>query len=413
MIGRAARLALALAVAAAPGLAQRPAVAPLDGSTLRISVLTFGPGDLVYERFGHNALRVQDLAGGEDLAYNWGMFSFDQPNFLGRFLSGDTRYWVEAFPTAWLVDMYVRADRETVEQELALTPEQRLAVAALVRENAREQNKYYRYDYFRDNCSTRLRDVIDHALAGALRGRFEPIRTELSYRGESLRLMAPDAFVQAGMDLALGPRADAPITAWESMFVPMRLRDRLREVTVPAVDGGTMPLVLAERAMHAPLVRAPEPTGSRGLSLGAWGPILGAWMLLLAPLGAASRRRTRLPAAAMAALWYGVTGLLGVVLLGMWFFSAHVFWYANLNLLLLSPLGLVAAAPVARAVWRGTATPLVRGLAFAIAAMALLALLVAPLASQRLGGPLLLLLPAHLGLAIAVWRHTRGAGTSV
>jgi hypothetical protein len=109
----------------------------------------------------------------------------------------------------------------------------------------------------------------------------------------------------------------------------------------------------------------------------------------------------------MAVLWYGVTGLLGLALLGMWLGSAHVFWYENLNLLVVSPLGLVAAVPAALAFWRGRASRLARWLLIAIVAQALLALLLAPFVTQRLGGPLLLVLPAHIGLAFALWRHLR------
>lgn len=411
-LGAGAALALAaLGGPVASGLdAQRPAASPSShpGEAITISVITFGPGDLVFERFGHNALRVHDASTGKDLSYNWGMFSFDDPNFLGRFLSGDTRYWVDTIPTAWLVETYRRQDRSIHEQELALSPAQRLELASIVAENVKEENRHYRYDYFLDNCSTRLRDALDRVLDGTLAGRFKPARTPWSFRSESTRLTAPDGLAQAGMDIALGPRADEPITAWEAMFIPMRLRDYLREVTI-ATDSGTVPLVASERVIHTPTARAPEPAQRRGLAIGGWGLMLGAWMLLLAPFSAATRRRTRVPAAVMAVIWYGLTGILGLALLGMWLGSAHVFWYRNLNLLLLSPLGVVAAVPVARAILRGRHTPFSVALAVALVSMALLTLAVAPFVTQRLGGPLLLVLPAHVGLAIATWRHTRGA----
>jgi len=406
-IARAARgvgLALALGVTIS---ARAPAAhAQTPGGTMRISVLTFGPGDAVFERFGHNALRVQDSATGLDLAYNWGMFSFDEPNFLGRFLSGDTRYWVEAFPTPTLLAYYARQDRESIEQELALTPAQRAEIAALVAENALEENKYYRYDYFLDNCSTRLRDVIDQVLSGSLKGRFTPLRTEWSFRSESVRLTTPDGLAQAGIDIALGPRADVPITAWESMFIPMRLRDYLREVTVPLEDGRTEPFVRDERVLYR-AQRPPEPAVRRGLTIGAWGPVLGAWMLILAPVSLASRRRSRVPAAIMAVLFYAATGVLGLLLAGMWVGSAHVFWYNNWNLLLLSPLGLVTAIPAARAVLQGALSKRTTILLGVLAGGAVLAALLAPFITQRMAGPLLLFLPAHVGLAIAIWRHTR------
>ncbi len=404
---------LSVCIAAAlPAQATRPAPPTAQSAQAparyRISVLTFGQGDMVFERFGHNALRIRDALTGSDLAYNWGMFSFEQPNFLGRFLSGDTQYWVEAFPSQWLIDMYAREDRESFEQELNLTPEQAEQLAVAVADNATEAKKFYRYDYFRDNCSTRVRDMLDSALGGALKTQFTVGTTPWTYRSESVRLTAGDGLAQAGIDVALGPRADIPMTAWEAMFIPMRLRDYLRDVTVSAPGGGTRPLVAAESKLYAAR-RAPELAERKGLTIGAWGPILGAWMVLLIPLSAASRTRMRIPAAVMAALWYTVTGILGAAVLGMWLGSAHVFWYKNLNLLLLSPLALVAAWPAARSILRGTASPLARGLVAALAAMSVLALLLGTFGVQTMGGPLLLFWPANIGLAIAFWRHTRAA----
>lgn len=417
MIARARRrsflLALLLGVLALPAAAQGPGPTPFPfgGTSLRVSVLTFGQGNAVFEQFGHNALRITDLVTGVDLAYNWGMFSFDDPNFLGRFLSGDTRYWVEPYPASFLIEAYIAQDREVTEQVLALTEAQRETLALFVMKNALPENKYYRYDYFLDNCSTRLRDALDAALGGSLQRRFSVLTTEWTYRSESVRLTHASGLAQAGIDIALGPRADRPITAWEAMFIPMRLRDYLREVTVPGLDGTPVPLVVSDEVIYQ-AKRAAELPARKGLALGAWGPILGVWMLLLTPLALASRARTRVPAAIMAALWYGVTGLVGVVLLGMWIGSAHVFWYGNLNLLLLSPLGLVAALPVARGILRGVLSPLARALLLLILAQVAVVPLLALVGPQVLGGPLLLLLPAHLGLAVACWRHLRVANAA-
>jgi hypothetical protein len=394
----AAGIAALFALLAAPLAAQ---------GTLRVSVLTFGPGDLVFERFGHNALRITDLETGSDLAYNWGMFSFDQPNFLGRFLSGDTQYWVEAFPSQPLIDFYVRHDREAIEQVLNLTDAEKAELKAFVEANVREENKYYRYQYFLDNCSTRIRDALDRVMGGALERRFVPITTTWTYRDESIRLTSATYYSQLGIELALGPSADQPLTAWESMFVPMRLRDFLRDVTVPAPEGGTRPLVAREIVLHTPTARAPEPPARRGLTLGALGPVLGAWMLMLVPPTAAARRKRRIPAAVMAVLFYGVTGAIGCALLGMWLFSAHTFWYWNLTLLLCSPAALAGAVLGARAILRGERDVLATMVLAAIVVPAAATLLLAPFVEQRLAGPLMFLLPAHLGLALVIWRHTQ------
>jgi hypothetical protein len=106
---------------AAPTKAAPPPSAP---DSLVISVITMGPGPEIFERFGHISIRVHDLRTGIDTSYNWGMFDFEQPHFLQRFLTGDTRYWMQGWPTGPLVSAYRQAHRWVTEQEIALTPVQ-------------------------------------------------------------------------------------------------------------------------------------------------------------------------------------------------------------------------------------------------------------------------------------------------
>jgi len=405
------RRALAGAVLAAVSVsarAQSTAMAPLASTSATgrylVSVLTFGPGDAIFERYGHNAIRVRDRVTGSDLAYNWGMFSFDDPGFLRRFLSGETRYWVAAFPSQPLIAAYQERDRATEEQVLALTPTQAEALALAVARNALPEHREYRYDYFRDNCSTRVRDALDVALGGILRPQFTALQTDLTYRSESRRLSAPDPFAQAGIELALGPMADTRMTAWETMFIPMRLRDHLRSVTV-ATAAGPVPLVAAE-TVHYVARRPVERAEPGGLVLGPLGPVLAMWGLLLIPLTPTMRRRSRIPAAILTGGWFTLTGLVGVLLLGMWLGSAHVFWYRNLTLLLASPVALIVAIPAARAILAGQAPRWVRTLLLLIAAQSMLALLLWPIVAQRLAGPLLLLLGANVALVMAALRHS-------
>ena len=411
MSARWLRRALAGAVLAAvsvPAQAQSTAMAPLASTSATgrylVSVLTFGPGDAIFERYGHNAIRVRDRVTGSDLAYNWGMFSFDDPGFLRRFLSGETRYWVAAFPSQPLIAAYQERDRATEEQVLALTPTQAEALALAVARNALPEHREYRYDYFRDNCSTRVRDALDVALGGILRPQFTALQTDLTYRSESRRLSAPDPAAQAGIELALGPMADTRMTAWETMFIPMRLRDHLRSVTV-ATAAGPVPLVAAE-TVHYVARRPVERAEPGGLVLGPLGPVLAMWGLLLIPLTPTMRRRSRIPAAILTGGWFTLTGLVGVLLLGMWLGSAHVFWYRNLTLLLASPVALIVAIPAARAILAGQAPRWVRTLLLLIAAQSMLALLLWPIVAQRLAGPLLLLLGANVALVMAALRHS-------
>jgi hypothetical protein len=130
---------------------------------------TYGPGLEVFEKFGHIALAVVDSQTGEDVAFNWGMFDFNQPNFYTRFLTGDTKYWMAGYRTAEFNAMYVAQDRTIRKQRLNLTPAQRGALYEFVAWNAREENRYYRYDYYNDNCSTRVRWCMKWPLMPAKR----------------------------------------------------------------------------------------------------------------------------------------------------------------------------------------------------------------------------------------------------
>jgi len=208
-----------------------------------------GPGDEVFERFGHISIRLHDLRTGADTAYNWGMFSFAQPRFLQRFLTGETRYWMQGFPAVPLIEAYRNSGRWVTEQELDLTPEQADSLRRFIQWNALEEHKWYRYDYYRDNCSTRVRDALDMVLGGAFHREVVAHAHGVTHRSETLRLAAAYPTLDVAMDFALGGRADAVMTAWEELFIPMRLRELIREVRVPRDDGTTAPLVRAERSL--------------------------------------------------------------------------------------------------------------------------------------------------------------------
>lgn len=412
-------------IAAAAGAATRavaqanPLPAAAHGDTvmarrLTVSLFTFGPGTAVFERFGHNAIRIADPLSGLDIAWNWGMFSFEEPNFLGRFLSGDTRYWMEGFSTVPLLTYYQENDRQTVEQILNLSGAQKQALLSFVRWNEREENRFYRYDYFRDNCSTRVRDALDLVLGGALKRAWSDSLSDHSFRSEALRLTEGTPLSRLGIDIALGPRADQRMTAWEEMYVPMRLRDRLRGITIPGPDGAPVKLVASERvvfsAQRAPEAPAPEafPATYVAVALGALVPLalLGGLAFVSALRGRwqGAQRLARIGIAVISAAWYTVVGLTGTAVAFMELFSAHVFWYGNWNVLLLPPLGLVAAWFVPRAVLSGRGASAARWIAGLCGAGACVALVVAVsgATSQASGAVSLAFAPTTLYLALLV-----------
>ncbi|MBK8004385.1 MAG: DUF4105 domain-containing protein [Gemmatimonadetes bacterium] len=226
-----------------------PRAATEAGSELRISVLTMGVGAASWERFGHNAIVVEDGRQGRAVAYNYGMFSFRSENFLLRFLQGRMLYWMAGYDANDVVASYRRAGRSVWEQELNLTPAQRVAFRDFLEWNARPENKFYRYDYYRDNCSTRVRDAVDSILGGAFKTQTQG-PAEGTWRFHTQRLNTHNPALYTGLMLALGEDADAPRTQWEEMFLPLKLREYLREVRVPDSTGALVPLVRAERTLY-------------------------------------------------------------------------------------------------------------------------------------------------------------------
>lgn len=387
--------------------APQPSLVAQPGSELDVTLITFGLGQEVFERFGHNAIWIHDKVRGVDVAYDWGRFDFEQPGFLRRFLTGDTRYWMEASEAGAMLEAYQRIGRPITLQRLNLTPAQRLALRDFLRWNALEENKYYRYDYFLDNCSTRLRDALDRVLGGAIREATDTVMTSLTYRRESVRLTDGDRPIQTGIDIALGRPADRPLTEWESFFIPMRLRDVLRDVTVPNGEGGARVPLVAEERFIAPIAGAPvvpELAKSPRLfwRLSLVGVVL-ALLLVALRIMAISRRGAAWGLALYAMAWSLLCGLIGVILMLAWTATLHVFWARNENLLQLSPLSLVLVVLVPMALLSGRQRRAARLTAVAVLAIASVGLLLSAIpGGQENRAIVALFFPMHLALAWAL-----------
>ena len=418
MSGHAGRLVLALLVLLASvtlrgGAQAAPAAAPGPARAApAISLITLGQGDQIWERFGHNFLAVEDSASGHAVAYNWGVFDFAAPDFLTRFLIGDTRYWMEANTLADVLRVYQQYNRSITVQRLRLTPAQADSLVAFLEWNARPENRYYRYDYFRDNCSTRLRDALDLALGGALRRATEPRVTNLTYRSESVRLTDEAPAAQLGIDVALGQPADVVLSAWEAMFVPMRMQEFLRDVEVPDASGALVPLVAAERVVfQARRVPERERAPSLVAELTVVGLTLAAVIALLAHLAMRGRERAATAMAGIAGAWGGIAGTMGVVLLLAWTATQHVFWYRNENLFHFNPAALALLVVLPLAVTRPRWWPAARFIAFALAGLSLAgaALKLFPWMIQDNWEIVMLALPVHLAVAFGVARLSAAA----
>jgi hypothetical protein len=337
------------------------------------------------------------------------MFSFDQPGFVPRLMKGRMLYWMAGYEIGPMVNAYAQANRTVWAQELNLTPLQRDSMRAFLDWNAREENKYYLYDYFRDNCSTRVRDAIDRYTGGALQRALKPVITDETYRTHTAKLTYPDIPVYTGLMLAMGPRIDRKLNMWEEGFIPMELMESVRRAKVRDADGSEQDLVLSERVLFEstdPFV-APEKAPNRTVLYTIFGCVIAGLLLLLAN----SSRRNRKSAMALALIvgvWCLVVGFLGTLMTLLWAFTNHVVTYRNENLLQANPLSLVllVLAPAAIigklwarrwAVWFG----------LFIAGISTIGLLVQifPGLDQSNGEIIGLMFPVHGAIAFLLWQR--------
>lgn len=382
----------AAAATTVPAAGQAPDSAA-GGPTLE--VWTMGPGLAVWERFGHNAIVVRDPATGTGTLYNWGMFSFRQENFYLNFARGRMRYWMASGDAGWVLQQYRAAGRTVWRQPLRLTPAEVEAAIARLRANDTDATRFYRYDYYRDNCSTRVRDAVDAAIGGALRPELDTVQTTRTYRSHTRQLVRPDLPLYLGLQLLLGPGTDRPITAWDEAFLPMELMRALDTATRPWADGTRVPLLAGPREV---LYQGPLPT-ELPPATSALGPAL-VIGLLLGGLVLYGRRGGA--ALVPARLYAFVTGIAGLLLWAGWLLTDHEVMRGNGVVLLLSGLAL----PLAVQIDRGGR--LARAAAGAVGFGVLLALGVVLIpGTQPMAEAVALFGPANLALAWVVRSRAR------
>ncbi len=386
------RCAAALLLACAMGMAQAQPTTP-DAAAPRIGVVTMGPGEIFWERFGHDAIVVDDPASGEAISYNFGYFDLSEPGFIGRFIRGQMQYMLVALPLEEDMRYYREVGRGATLQWLDLAPVQARQLAADLAENARPENARYRYDYYTDNCATRVRDALDRALGGQLQRQLDVRSTGDTYRSESVRLASPATWMWLGFDVGLGPFGDRPLSRWEQAFLPGRLAEDLREVK--HADG--RPLVVSEETL-LPQRQAAEPTEQPRRLL----PWLLLGLAVAALLVAGTRPAPRLVAGFALGFW-SLCGVVGLVLALGWAFTEHRALWANRNLMLFNPLGLLLLPGGWALLRERSPSPRFARLLVVVAGLAALACLPLWLQAvpQRNGHWIALLLPIHAAFAWA------------
>ncbi|MDB4980313.1 MAG: uncharacterized protein JWM82_1065 [Myxococcales bacterium] len=400
--------AAAAAIPAAP-------VAPVAvDDPLSIYTLTFGPGDHPFFMFGHDALLVRDRKTGTDRVYNFGTFRFDSPRLILDFLKGRLTYWLSVSSLPGTIASYERENRGILLQELALSAAAKRALRDRLDENARLENREYKYDYFLDNCSTRVRDAIDRATGGALR---EASRApgRLTLREQALRMTAGAPWFALALDLVLAGRTDRPMDRWGEMYIPEELAAGLRAVTIPG-PAGPHPLVAGEQTIFR--ASRPDPLHvppSRFVTMLLMGLGLGVVFLALgwaAPL----RKLARVTLGILVALWGLVVGFVGCFLVYVWAFTDHVVAHRNENIFLCAPWAL-ALVVLGLGVAFGSRRAALAALRVSVAAL-LLALLgwalkALPPFHQHNAALIALFVPPWIGLAAGLLHARHGAGSGL
>jgi len=355
------------------------------GARYTIFLLTMGNGEQIWELFGHNGIWVHDAVKHTDIVYNWGVFDFHAPHFLLHFLEDRNVYKVDTLSMAATMYEYRVWNRSVTAQRLNLSTAQKLQLVQFLEWNERPENQQYRYDYFRDNCSTRARDALDRVLGGRIRALSEHAPSGTTYRREALRLMQGDQPVVSGVDIGLGRPSDLPITKYQAMFLPRKLHDFVATMQVPDSAGNPQPLVAAEQVMFQ-AVRPPEATTVPSFVV----PFLVAGLVvagLILWLGGVTRAGSAPAATALLStiltLWSVLAGVLGLLLTLLWTVTDHVFAHRNENLLLFNVGWLALAVMLPFWLVRGKWEKATRVLVLVVGALAGVAVLLHAIGLSR------------------------------
>ncbi|WP_139925421.1 DUF4105 domain-containing protein [Hymenobacter sp. DG01] len=309
-------------------------------SSASVSLLTCAPGSETYALFGHSALRITDPLLGLDQVYNYGTFDFQTTHFYWRFLRADLRYSLSAVPFRSFCQGYKQEGRGVQEHLLTLTPAEVQRVYVCLETTLHSPARYYQYQFFADNCSTRLFALLENNLATPWHLDSSRLATTATYRQLLAPYLTAAPWVKLGMNVGLGLPTDQPTVFRQRLFLPLELQQALAWATRQG-----RPLVAQQRQL---LQSSPSPAQPVGISpiilLLSWtGASLVIWRWPSCPTWLSRLNRRVL---------FGVVGLLGCLLTGLSLGSLHVPVHTNYQVLWLLPSHLVLALSSTRPWWR-------------------------------------------------------------
>ncbi|MCK7589879.1 DUF4105 domain-containing protein [Subsaxibacter sp. CAU 1640] len=295
-----------------------------------ISVLTFGPGKNLNDAFGHSAFRVKDQSVGMDVVYGYGEYDFDTPNFYLKFAQGKLNYQMSKHDFVDIYRYYSYFNRTIEEQVLNLSAAEKQSFYNYLVENYQPENRKYLYDFFYDNCATRIRDVAEASIDGEI--KFTPSK---DFKAKTFRELIHDqvglnTWGSFGIDIALGSVIDKQATPYEHMFLPKYIHQFFGNATLES----DKKLVKDSKVIFK---SAEKPNSSNFL----WSPlmimgIVSIIILFITYKDHQKQKRSKW----VDLLLFGITGLIGIAILLLWFATDHTGTAQNYNVLWAFPLNL-------------------------------------------------------------------------
>lgn len=317
-------------------MVQKQAVPPATEDSIRFSLLTCGAGEEIYSLFGHTAIRYENFTRGIDAVFNYGIFSFNTPNFILRFTLGETDYQLGVTSYKQFAYEYTWTGRDVWQQTLNLNAEEKKKLLALLEENYLPQNRIYRYNFFYDNCATRPRDQIERAVQGTLEyvDDMTSFQTGISFRDIVHQYTIGHSWARFGIDLCLGSQADKDISRRQMMFAPFYLKDFLAKAQLKNAQGMERPLVSSED--H--IIQSPQQTSTEE----APSPLQTAFLLFtIVTIATAYGIYRRKSLWLLDLLLFLAAGVAGCILAFLASFSQHPAVSPNYLLFLFHPLHLL------------------------------------------------------------------------
>jgi hypothetical protein len=291
-----------------------------DSSHLRISLLTCTPGDELYSTFGHSGIRVIDSSSVTDVVYNYGNFNFDDEGFYIKFTRGKLLYYVSADNFEDFKYSYQITNRGITEQLLNLTAAEKTTIQHFLNNNLKEENRFYKYDFFFDNCTTRLRDIIkkNHDSTFTLK---PVMATGTTFRQGIYKYLdkGKKYWSKLGIDILLGQPCDGVMTAEQMQFLPDNL--------MTSLDSASHSLILSHQNLY--------PINNDSNTKTFFTPLIVLTLLLIiiAAISLSKSKMARMFLQGFDGLLFFCTGLLGITLIFMWFATDHSMTKNNFNLL--------------------------------------------------------------------------------